>query len=224
MMTLRQRPATLLALAGAGSGAAVGAVQASVGSHIPDWTGNKNSPVALGVLTVVLSLLAMGCAFGLARLPRHDAGRRLALTIGLLIPAGLCFSTVGRLWWLPGPLLLCAAALALGADPRGDYARLIRTHWHAVLLGVLGAAELLMAVSASPISAVVCILGGLALIAAPWVAAHSRSTSWILLVIGVVPFAALTYWAVIPVLLAVLALLIGVPLVMRRAPQLTQPA
>jgi hypothetical protein len=220
MTALEQPLATRLALAGAGSGVVAGVVQASIGGRIPDWTGNKSSSLALGILTVVLSLLALGCTLGLARLPRREAGRRLALTIGLLVSGGLCFSTVGRLWWLPGPLLLCAAAITLAAEPRRDYARSMRTHRLAVLLGVLGAAELLMAVSAPPFTAVIGIIGGLALIAAPWLGAHSRTISWVLLAVGVVPFAALTYWAVVPAVLAVLALLIGVPLPVRRAPQL----
>lgn len=222
-MTPNPRLATQLALAGAGLGVVAGVVQAAVGSRVPDWTGNKGSPVALGILTVLLSLLAAGCALGWARVPRHDAGRRLALTIGLLIPAGLCFSTVGRLWWLPGPLLLSAAAIALAVEPRRAYVSLIRTRWLAGLLGVLGAAELLMAVSAPPVTAVIGIVSGLALIAAPWLATHSRTISWILLAIGVLPFTALTYWAVVPAVLAVLALLIALPLLLRKAPQHSYP-
>jgi hypothetical protein len=223
-MTPHRPPVTQLGLAAAGLGVVAGVVQASVGSRIPGWTGNKGSPVALGVLTVVLSLVAVSCIFGLARLPRHDAGRRLAFAIGLLIPAGLCFSTVGRLWWLPGPLLLCAAAIALSAEPIKDYVNVMRTHWLAGLLGVLGAAELLMAVSAPSLTAVIGIVGGLSLTAAPWLVAHSTTTSWILLAIGVVPFTALTYSAVVPVALALLALLIGVPLLIRSAHQRAQPA
>jgi hypothetical protein len=222
-MTPDPRLATRLGLAGAGRGIVAGVVQGMVGTRIPEWTGNKDSPVALGVLTVLLSLLAAGCALGLARVHRHAAGRRLALTAGLLVPAGLCFSTVGRLWWLPGPLLLLAAAIALALEPRRAYAGLVRTHWLAGLLGVLGAAELLMAVSAPPVTAVVGIVGGLALMAAPWLATPSRTISWLLLAIGVLPFTALTYWAVVPALLAVLALLIALPLLLRPASQHSYP-
>ncbi|MCW2637662.1 MAG: hypothetical protein JWQ99_4029 [Blastococcus sp.] len=156
-------------------------------------------------------------------MPRRDAGRRLALTIGLLLPAGLCFSTVGRLWWLPGPLLLCAAGMALAVEPGRAYVSLIRTHWLAGLLGVLGATELLMAVSAPPLTAVIGIVGGLALLAAPWPATYSRTISWVLVAIGTLPFAALTYWAVVPAVLAVLALLIALPLLLRQAPQHSHP-
>jgi hypothetical protein len=223
-MTPDRRLAARLALAGAGLGVVAGAVQATVGSRVPDCPCSPSSPVALGVITVVLSLLAAGCALGVERLQRGDAGRRLALTIGLLIPAGLCFSTVGRLWWLPGPLLLCAAAMTLAVESRKAYAGVIRTHWLAGLLGVLGAAELLMAVSAPPVPAVVGIVGGLALIATPWPAPHSRTISWILLAIGVLPFAALTYWAVVPVELAVLALLIALPLLVGKPSPHSHPA
>jgi hypothetical protein len=223
-MKLHTRVATQLALAGAGLGVVAGVVQASFGSRIPNWTGNKDSPVALGLLTVVLSALAGGCALRLVRLPRRDAGRRLALSIGLLIPAGLCFSTVGRMWWLPGPLLLCATAFTLAAESRQDYLAMIRTHWLAGLVSVLGAAEVLMAVSAPATTAVIGVIGGLALIAAPWLAPRSRTLSWILLAIGVVPFTALTYWAVVPAVLALLALAIAVPLMVRGQHRPRRPA
>ena len=35
-------------------------------------------------------------------------GRRLVLGVGLLIPGLLCFTTVGRLWYLPGALITTA--------------------------------------------------------------------------------------------------------------------
>jgi hypothetical protein len=223
-MTSRPGLAATLGMAGAGFGIVAGIVQATVGARIPNWTGAKDSPVALGLLTIVLSLLAAGCALGLARISRSQLGHRLALALGLLIPAGLCFSTVGRLWFLPGPLLLCAAGIALAPGSRKDYSEMIRSHWLAGLVSVLGAAELLMAVSAAPAVAVIGVIGGLALIAAPWLAPLSRTLSGVLLAVGVVPFTVLTYWAIIPIVLALLALLIAAPLVLRGSTHRQHPA
>lgn len=223
-MTPRSGLATQLGVAGAALGVATGIVQATAGARIPDWTGAKDSPFALGLLTIMLSLLAAGCALGLARVAFSQPGHRLALVLGLLIPAGLCFSTVGRLWFLPGPLLLCAAGIALASGSRKDYSEVIRSHWLAGLVSVLGAAELLMAVSAAPAAALIGVIGGLALIAAPWLAPLSPKLSGILLAVGVVPFAVLTYWAIVPVVLALFATLIGAPLVIRGSARRQHPA
>jgi hypothetical protein len=35
-----------------------GVIQATAGHRIPDWTGAKQAPGALGLLTIILSLLA----------------------------------------------------------------------------------------------------------------------------------------------------------------------
>jgi hypothetical protein len=38
---------------------------------------------------------------------------RLALAAAILVAALICFTTVGRLWYVPGPLLIIAAASLL---------------------------------------------------------------------------------------------------------------
>jgi hypothetical protein len=90
-----------------------GCIQAVFGDDIPEWTGNKLHPVQLGIVTIALSLVSLLCVNHLDR--RRDGltpGRVLA---GLLIlaTAGICFTTVGRLWYLPGPLLVASLALLL---------------------------------------------------------------------------------------------------------------
>jgi hypothetical protein len=45
----RQHIAAGLGLAGATLGVMAGLTQAAAGSRIPDWTGNKSSPVVLGL-------------------------------------------------------------------------------------------------------------------------------------------------------------------------------
>lgn len=217
MRLLRLAPA--LGVAGGALGVLAGIVQATVGSRIPDWSGAKGSPVALGILTVLLSLLATWCAYGLRGTAPIGSARRLALVIGLTIPAGLCFSTVGRLWFLPGPLLLCCAALALAGGSRREFNEAIRSNWLAGLVSLLGAFEILMAVSATPVAAAVGVLGGVALLVAPWLTSRSRGVAIVLLVLGAVPFAALTYWAVVPVVLALLVPFIAGPLLLRASPR-----
>jgi hypothetical protein len=111
----RRSAAARLGLIGGSLGVIAGLVQATAGAHIPEWTGNKADPLALGLLTVLLSGLGVVCAAGL-RGPRSPSpARRVVVGVGLLVPGGLCFSTVGALWYLPGILLLAATVLVLGS-------------------------------------------------------------------------------------------------------------
>ena len=41
----------------------------------------------------------------------HTNDGKLAIFLGVLLPAAICFTTVGRLWYLPGSLLVGSAAL-----------------------------------------------------------------------------------------------------------------
>ena len=101
------RPAAALGLTGSLLGVAAGLVQATLGARIPEWTGNKQAPVALGLLTVALSLLA-ALAAGLQYRTARSAGARAACAAGLIVPGLLCLSTVGRLWYVPAALLIVA--------------------------------------------------------------------------------------------------------------------
>jgi hypothetical protein len=194
----RRRLATRLGLAGAVIGVAAGLTQATAGERIPQWTGAKQSPLALGLLTVVLSLIA-----GLAAVRQHraglSAGARAACALGLAGPALLCLSTVGRLWYLPGFLLLAAGALTI--DGRRETAATLTAHWWRILLGALGGCELLMSAGAAPAPMVAGALGGTALVAAAWLGSQPRWRSWALVAVGTIPFAALAWVSVVPLLL-----------------------
>lgn len=197
-----------------------GLVQASVGPLIPQWTGNKDSPVALGALTVVLSALAVLCAVRLAAVRPLPAGAHLTAAIGLLVPGALCFSTVGALWYLPGALLLVAAAGAVATGDRTG--ELIVENWTRVLVGALGGVELLMTAGAGPAATIaVGAVGGLALLVAPWM--PDVRTALGLLIIGTLPFAALTWWTVVSPLLAVVALVLGLPAIHTHHPAAVAP-
>jgi hypothetical protein len=100
-----------LGVLGSVLGAAAGIVQAGWGSSIPDWTGNKLHPVQLGVVTIVLSLLCLACVGHLVRAGDAPPWRRSAAAFLIVASAAVCFTTVGRLWFVPGPLLIAAAAL-----------------------------------------------------------------------------------------------------------------
>jgi hypothetical protein len=91
----------------------------------------------------------------------------------------------------------------------------VRRQWLRVLVSVLGAYEIGLAFTARPAIAALGVIGGLLVVAAPWVA--RRSTAWAvaLLIVGTLPFAVLTWWSLIVPLVAVLALAIGLPVILR---------
>lgn len=213
---VRRRAAATLGLVGGSLGVAAGVIQATFGSRIPEWTGNKASPLALGQLTIVLSAIGLACAANLRARSPLSPGRQVAAGIGLLVPGALCFSTVGRLWYLPGALLIAAAVVLMtDGDPRA-IREVVADNWLRVLVSVLGAFELLMAVSAAPVLTVaVGLIGGLALVTAPWV--RWRRVAGALLLVGSLPFAALTWWSLVTPRLGLLALAIGMSTLRRAA-------
>lgn len=209
--TRNHRLAARLGGAGAVAGFAAGLVQLTVGSSIPEWTGAKSSPGALGLLTMGLSLLA-----GLAALRQRDAdlttGRRTAYAAMIFATALLCFTTVGWLWWwLPAPLLFAAGSLTI--DNAHNSIHAIRNNWARCLLTVLGGSEILMAAGAAPLLMVVGGLGGVALVTAAWVPATQRVRLLALVLIGTVPFAVLGWTAIAPVLVSLLAVAISASVV-----------
>lgn len=107
-----------LGLAGVTLGVAAGLTQLVAGSTIPAWSGHKLDTTGLGITTIVLSLVVgVGLRHLRRALPRWE---RVAALLLALACAGLCFTTVGRLWYLPGPLLIAAAMLAFSAEPSED--------------------------------------------------------------------------------------------------------
>lgn len=101
----------MLGFAGGILGVIAGLIQATVGTRIPDWTGAKDDTVALGVLTVVMSSIAVVAASWLRSPTALTVGRRVAVVVAFVVPAVLGFTTVGRLWYLPGLMLLVACGL-----------------------------------------------------------------------------------------------------------------
>lgn len=92
-------------------GILAGLIEFRIGAQIRPLIGNKENPAVLGLVTILLSGLALA-TFIVARKqePQTEDGK-LAIFLGALLPAAICFTTVGLLWYLPGTLLLVAAAL-----------------------------------------------------------------------------------------------------------------
>jgi hypothetical protein len=202
----RHQLAARLGLAGSLIGVTAGLTQASVGDSIPQWTGAKQSPVALGLLTVALSLMA-----GLAAVRQHrsdlSAGARAACAFGLVGPGLLCLTTVGRLWFLPAVLLLAAGALTI--DSWRDTAATLAADWWRILFSALGGCQLLMSAGAPAAPAVVGVLGGASLVAAAWLGHRPRWRFWALVILGTLPFAALAWTSIVPLLVTVEAFAIA---------------
>ena len=193
-------------------GIAAGVVQATVGSRIPAWSGAKAEPVALGALTVLLSTVAAVGAV-LLRRPRVSGVGLVAPVALVVLPAAVCFTTVGRLWLVPGSLLL--AGIIVGVDDWTALAYALRRNWSRLLLGALGCCQLLMAVRARPTVAAVGLASGVALIAAACV--RPRRGTIALVVIGTVPFAVVAWTALVPLLVVVVAVPLAVAVVRRRS-------
>jgi hypothetical protein len=209
----RTRAAARLGTAGALLLGAAGFVQITLGAVIPDWTGDKLAPVGLGLLTVGLAALALVAA---RRFLRADLspGPRAAWALALVGPGLLCLTTVGVLAWAPAALLVAAGALAV-ADGARESARAVVAHWPQVLLSVLGGCQLLMAAAAPPWLMAVGAVSGTALVLAAWLPART-GVLVALVLLGTAPLAIAGWFALVPVLVAVVALPIAATILRAR--------
>jgi hypothetical protein len=213
-MTLRgqksDRLAGRLALAGASLGVLAGLLELTIGPSVREWVGDKQDTTRLGLTTAVLSAVALVAAAALRRPRGGTDGRRVAIALALVIPAVVCFTTVGRLWYLPGPLLLAAGALVLARTrPQELAAALDERHWRVGLLVTCGAYYVFLGATALGVTGVLGILGGVLIWAAARTAPTSPAVAHALLLGGALPFAAATWWSVITPFVAVLAVVIG---------------
>jgi hypothetical protein len=205
------RAAGHLAVAGATLGVIAGLVDVAIGASIRAWVGNKLDTTTLGVATVILSGVSLAAGVEWHRPGGRAAGRRLATVLGLLVPAGVCFTTSGRLWFVPGVLLLSASVLVLLASSREELVRAVDEHrWLNGLVALLGGYYVFLGADALPQGAgVLGILGGLAIWTALLATRRSHRAGLGLLWAGALPFAILTWWSVITPLIAILILTIG---------------
>ena len=95
---------------------------------------------------------------------------------------------------------------------------MVRQNWLRCLLSGLGACQLLMAAGSTGVVSAVGVVSGIALIAA---ACWPNPRRWVLLgliIIGTVPFAALAWTALVPVLVVLVTAAVAVPLVRETGP------
>lgn len=98
---------------GAALGMLAGLIETTFGASIRPWIGNKENPFVLGLVTLFLSGLAwITVRMQQKRIPSQADGK-MATILGVLVPAGVCFTTVGALWYLPGILLSVSASLLI---------------------------------------------------------------------------------------------------------------
>jgi hypothetical protein len=106
-----KKPAIRLGTWGAALGMLTGLVELGIGAQIRPWIGDKENPLVLGIVTLLLSSLAFAAILFASKRAASTRNSQLIIFLGLLLPAAICFTTVGWLWYLPGSLLLAAAAL-----------------------------------------------------------------------------------------------------------------
>jgi hypothetical protein len=104
-----RRFAILLGKLGSVLGALAGLIELTIGTRILPWIGNKESPFVLGFVTIILSTIAFLSILSARKYVSPTNDQKLAIFLGVLLPAAICFTTVGRLWYLPGSLLLLSS-------------------------------------------------------------------------------------------------------------------
>lgn len=199
-----------LAFAGASLGIVVGLIELTVGPSMLDWVGNKQDTTRLGLTTAVLSAIALAAAFALGQDRGETNGRRVAISAALLIPALVCFTTVGRLWYLPGLLLLAAGGIVLATTPRREFAAALdERHWRIGLIVLCGFYYVFLGATALGVTGFLGIFGGLLICAAALAPLRSTSVAYGLLIVGALPFAVATWWSVITPVVAVMVIVLG---------------
>jgi hypothetical protein len=209
---LLPRLGAYLAAVGASLGLVAGHVELTLGPQIRSWVGNKQDTTRLGLATIALSAIALLAAVTWLRRKDASPGTRLLIGVGLIVPGGICFTTVGRAWYLPGALLVLAAGMAasgLRRDARVVLETISRS-WLAVLAILIGAFYVFLGATALGLAGLLGAVGGTTIIAL--VASSSRippRVGPLVLVAAALPFAVLTWWSIVTPLLAILIVPIG---------------
>jgi hypothetical protein len=205
-----ERPLMSVALTGAALGTVAGLVELVAGPSIREWVGNKQDTTRLGLATLLLAVIALAAASALARRP---TARRLLLALGLLLPGLIGFTTTGRLWYLPGTLLVSAGSVVSAGlwGERREIASVADRNWTALLAAVLALSYVFLGATSLGVAGAAGIAGGL--VALGLVLARGRvprSLAISALLVAVLPFAAATWWSVATPLVAVLLAALGV--------------
>lgn len=136
---------------GSALGILAGLIEICIGAHIRAWIGNKENPFVLGLITFFLSGIAFLSVFSAGNHIKPSNNRKLAIFLGVLLPATVCFTTVGRLWYLPGLLLVLTSILlayeywvreSKGSSPK----KVSKKFWVYQIIGVIGSLFVLFSV------------------------------------------------------------------------------
>ncbi len=100
-----------IGVAGGATGMIAGLIQLTAGGNLEGITGSKDHPFILGLITIILSGFSLYCIYHADKGISKDITRRIAPLIGISIPALVCFTTVGFLWFVPGPLMIASVVL-----------------------------------------------------------------------------------------------------------------
>ncbi|TFG15772.1 MAG: hypothetical protein EU535_00830 [Promethearchaeota archaeon] len=103
---MKKRFSFLVGVLGSILGVIIGFIEFSIGSSIGEWIGNKEDPMTLGIITMLLSIIALTSSLYGYLKQEFSKNLILLIIIGQLLPTVICFTTVGLLWFIPGPILL----------------------------------------------------------------------------------------------------------------------
>ena len=109
----RKALALKLGMAGGGVGLISGFVQVVSGSKLSSVTGHEENTLALGLLTIILSIFALYCTYRSSREDSMDVNKRIAWLLGIAIPSITCFTTVGYLWIPPGLIFIVVIGILI---------------------------------------------------------------------------------------------------------------
>ncbi|HZD23025.1 MAG TPA: hypothetical protein VE569_06435 [Acidimicrobiia bacterium] len=151
-----------LGLASAVLGGAAGTAQLLAGNTV--WTGNKNDPTTLGVVTVLLALIIASPS--LTAPGAATTGRRLTVSVGQGIPALIGLTTAGAAWLPAAVAGVVATRFALRtARQQGDIREAVGRNWSRILLTIFAIIYLFLGVTALGVAGTLGIIGGLAVFA-----------------------------------------------------------
>lgn len=197
--------------------AVAGLTEIAVGTA--SWTGDKNQPTALGILTILLGAIVATAA--MLALRAATVGPLVASAAAMVVPGLIAFTTAG-LAAIPGALTaLAAGAVTLDiARQRGRPLRTIAENWPLFLLTVLTMIYVAFGAIAGPVG-LLGIAGAVTTIIALTIAQRSPTAAALVLVAGAVPFALAVWWSVVVPVTGILLIATGLPEIKRRATPLT---
>jgi len=110
-VTTRKKRALRNGVIGGGLGALTGLFQLLTGGSLPTLTGNKEDNLALGLITIIISIFAAYCIYRASEETSTDPNRRIGWLLGAFIPGVIGFTTAGLIWILAGGLFIGTSIL-----------------------------------------------------------------------------------------------------------------